>query len=61
MKAAVILCFSVLCVLHSKDSSVRYKNWKTPKNSWKFVRPQKNSGNFAEPRKIAKKFANSEK
>ena len=31
------------CVLHSKDSSVWYKNWKT----------QKNSGNFAKPRKIA--------
>ena len=37
----MILCFSVLCVLHAEDSSVRQKNWKTQKNSWKFVRPKK--------------------
>ena len=40
-KATTILHFSVLCVFHSKDSSVWYKNWKTQKNSWKFVRPPK--------------------
>ena len=25
----MILCFSVLFFLYSKDASVRYKNWKT--------------------------------
>ena len=47
----MILCFSVLYVLHSKDSSVRYKNWKT----------QKSSENFAKSKKIAQKFAITEK
>ena len=46
----MILCFSALCVLHSKDSSVIQK-----------LEDPKNSGNFAKPRKIAKKFVNPEK
>ena len=46
----MILCFSILCVLHSKDSSVIQK-----------LEDQKIAGNFAKPRKIAEKFANPEK
>ena len=56
----MILCFSVLCVLHAKDSRVWYKNWKTQKIAGNLSDP-KNSGNFAKPRKIATKFANPEK
>ena len=37
----MILCFSVLCVLDSKNSSVWYKYCLTQQNSWKFVRPPK--------------------
>ena len=38
----MILCFSVLCVLHAKDSKVCDTKIRRPqKNSWKFVRPQK--------------------
>ena len=60
MKATMILSFSVLCVLHAKDSSVWYMDWKTQKIAGNLSDP-KNSGQFAEPRKKAKEFANPEK
>ena len=47
-------CFSVLCVLHSKHSSVWYKNWKTQKIAGN-LSPKKIVEIFAKPRKIAKK------
>ena len=57
----MILCFLVLCVLHSKDSSVCDTKIGRPKKIAGNLSDPKNSGNFAKPRKIAKKFANPEK
>ena len=43
-----------LCVLNAKDWSVWHKNWKTQKNSWKFVRPKKIAEILQNPEKQLK-------
>ena len=60
-KASMILCFSLLCILHSKDSSVQYKNWKTQKNSWKSVRPKKTAEILQKPKKNISKICQHSK
>ena len=42
MKTAIILCFSVLCVLHSQEPSVCYK----------IARLNKIAGNLSDPKKL---------
>ena len=56
----MILCFSVLCVLHERIQVCGTKIGR-PKNISENLSDPKNSGNFAKPRKIATKFANPEK